>query len=166
MHVIRPSLPNAKRIPPPPRGSKTHMYIYRLSEFLKGAGLKTALVSGPHRAVSVLLHSPEGAAGVAGGRDDVWLMLGVHPQQVSHRRSGVGGRLGRKAAAHKAYRSHPTPKTTGRARGGLRAGAPAPESSSGVCAGLARQPPPHGARGRRYVLSVLFVRGVCVYVCM
>lgn len=69
----------------PPHGSKR---IYRLSEFLKGAGMKTALVSGPHRAVSVLLHSPEGAAGVAGGRDDVWLMLGVHPQQVSRRRWG------------------------------------------------------------------------------
>lgn len=61
----------------PPR-----IQMHRLSEFLKSAGMKTALVSGPHRAVSVLLHSPEGAA-VAGGRDDVWLMLGVHPQQVS-----------------------------------------------------------------------------------
>ena len=58
----------------------THVARHRLSEFLRGAGLKTALVSGPHRAVSVLLHKPEAA--VAGGRDDVWLMLGVHPQQV------------------------------------------------------------------------------------
>lgn len=42
--------------------------------------MKTALVSAPHRAVSVLVHAEEEA--VVEGRDEVWLMLGVHPRQV------------------------------------------------------------------------------------
>lgn len=68
---------------------KPNPKLNRLSEFLRGAGLKTALVSAPHRAVSVLVHSEEAA--VVEGRDDVWLMLGVHPQQVGRSVCGGGG---------------------------------------------------------------------------
>ena len=56
---------------------------HSLSEFLRAAGAQTALISSPHRAVSVLPRSPDAEGLVPGRREEVWLMLGVHPRQVS-----------------------------------------------------------------------------------
>jgi hypothetical protein len=69
------------RPPPQLRDADDERHV-KLSEYLKSHGLRTALVTSPHLAVSVILSNDvQGAAAPEPGSEGPWLMLGLHPQQ-------------------------------------------------------------------------------------